>query len=192
MEKIYIPLGMDCSVAYQLSKHNLRHQALPFDWMYCNNILFIIQLINNKFSNFLPIRANLIQLSEIYDIIEIKNDNYYLNSPNNNEFSKYKLKHKKYNIILPHEFEIINEETIQRFVDKYKRRIDRFYELNNAELIFLRLGTEKDIKYLNILEQTINNNFINTINKIKFINSLDFKDSVSWKRDEYDWNNYFI
>ena len=193
MEKIYIPLGLDCSVAYQLSKHNHRQFALPFDWIYSKNILSIIKLINNKFSNFLPNESNLTKLNEIYEIIKINTNNFNLHNPNKNinKFSKYKLKHKEYNIILPHEFEIINDKTIQFFIDKYKRRIDRFYELNNFELIFIRLGTIKDIQYLDLLEKTINKIFINNINKIKFINCLKLEKTITWKRDEYDWIEIF-
>ena len=146
MAPIYIPLGQDCSLAYQLDKCGLRKFSLPFDWLYSKNLLDIIELIDNGFSNFLPQNTinTIDDLKQLYTICEIKTNNFLLNKPISTQsetFSKYKLKHKKYNIILPHEFAIIDTEQIQIFIDKYQRRIARFYQLNNSdnELIFIRL-----------------------------------------------------
>ena len=220
MDCIYIPLGIDCSIAYQLNKHGLRYFALPFDWSYTKNLLNIIELIDNEFSNFLPANNTIDELRKLYEIIEIKTNNYLLGQPfelleqtqteqtqteqtqsvqieQTQTYSKYKLKHKKYNLILPHEFATINDEQIQIFIDKYKRRIDRFYKLNqHSQLIFIRLGTKKDLKYIDLLNETIKNKFNETKYLIKFINLTDLSAlngpiTTNWKRDEYDWLSIF-
>lgn len=201
MNQIYIPLGLDCSVAYQLDKHNLRHFALPFDWSYTKNLLSIIELIDNNFSNFYPCNASLDELEKIYNIIEIKTSNYALDHTTiintTSEISKYKIKHKKYNIIFPHEFKSLSSEQIQIFIDKYLNRIKRFYDLNqiNNKLIFIRLGTNKDLKYINLLNEILNKIFDKTINEIKFINSDKLSQTITtdnWQRNEYDWLNLLL
>ena len=229
MNQIYIPLGLDCSVAYQLDKHNLRHFALPFDWSYTKNLLTIIELIDNNFSNFYPCNASLDELEKIYNIIEIKTNNYALEQSTiinstiinstiinstiinttttitnttaiintTSEISKYKIKHKKYNIIFPHEFKSLSSEHIQIFIDKYLNRIKRFYDLNqiNNKLIFIRLGTNKDLKYINLLNEILNKIFDKTINEIKFINSDKLSQTITtdnWQRNEYDWLNLLL
>lgn len=219
MNLVYIPLGLDCSVAFQLQNHNLRHFSLPFDWSYSKSLLDIIELITNDFSNFLPENNSIESLNKLYEIIEIKTNNFTIDRPiqpiqpnqpiqpiqpkqlvelDNHIYSKYKLKHKFYDIILPHEFIEINTDTIQLFINKYKRRINRFYELNksNNKLIFIRLGLDCEIKqkYINSLSETINTKFFNTINEIKFLNSTELSKNIktiNWTRSEYDWKSYF-
>lgn len=224
MNLVYIPLGLDCSVAFQLQNHNLRHFSLPFDWSYSKSLLDIIELITNDFSNFLPENNSIESLNKLYDIIEIKTNNFTINRPSQpmppvelvksdesvksdklvkpikykHIYSKYKLKHKFYDIILPHEFIEINTDTIQLFINKYKRRINRFYELNksNNKLIFIRLGLDCEIKqkHINSLIEALNAKFFNAINEIKFINSTELSKEIKtsdWTRSEYNWLNYF-
>lgn len=144
---------------------------------------------------------------ELYEIISIKTNNFALGGPisesttelinstttNPITHSKYKLKHKLYNIILPHEFVEVNSETIQIFINKYKKRIKRFYELNqaNTKLIFIRLGINDEIQHLNELSNLINIKFNYSINEIKFINSTILSKNIKtsdWTRSEYEWN----
>jgi hypothetical protein len=218
MELIYIPLGLDCSLAYQLDMMKLRNFALPFDWIYTKNLSDIIKLITNNFSNFLPESNDIDALTKLYDIIPIKTNNFPINRPHlnnlhnliqssdlafdpvcysHNACSKYKLKHKLYNIILQHEFAEINPETIQFFIDKYKRRIKRFYDLNktNNKLVFIRLGLDCEKNDLfQKLCMTLDNIFSKTQNKIKLLNSTELSKQYKtsdWTRSEYDWNNLF-
>jgi hypothetical protein len=222
MELIYIPLGLDCSLAYQLDEMNLRKFALPFDWIYTKNLLDIIKLITNNFSNFLPETNCVESLLELYEIIPINTNNFTIDKPRlNNQnnpnktiqtsgsafdpvyrsdsvCSKYKLKHKIYNIILPHEFAEINSKTIQLFIDKYKRRIERFYSLNQSDnkLIFVRLGLDNEKNNLfQKLCMLIDNIFDKTQNKMKFINSTELSKqhkTSDWTRSEYNWNRLLI
>lgn len=108
--------------------------------------------------------------------------------------SKYKLKHKIYDIVLPHEFAEINPKTIQFFIDKYKRRIERFYNLNqiNNKIVFIRLGL--DCEKTDLFQKLcviLDNIFDKTQNKIKLLNSTELSKEYktsNWTRSEYDWN----
>ena len=51
LENIFIPIGIDCSVATILKKCNLRTFSLPFDWVVSYN--GVSDIISNKFSNYL-------------------------------------------------------------------------------------------------------------------------------------------
>jgi len=135
-------------------------------------------------------------IDDFYDIIEIKNNNFLITNNNTNKiYSKYKLSHKKYKIVLPHELTSIDDTSITEFLNKYKRRINRFYDLDtliDTELIFIRLGTGKDIKHLDKLNEVLTKYFKKY--KLKFINSSELSKTVktsNWKRDEYDWENLF-
>ena len=54
MAYIHIPLGGDCSVAYQLQLHGIRTASWPFDWCRCSITQLVECLLNDfqKFSNF--------------------------------------------------------------------------------------------------------------------------------------------
>jgi hypothetical protein len=180
-----IPLGLDCCLAYQLNKLNLRKKAYPFDWMSSPKILSIILLLENDFKNFLNI--------EYYDIQENNNDNFNINNPLNDLHiikSKYKLIHKEYNFVLRHELINNDSKNINIFIEKYSRRIQRFLSLQNNKNIFIRLGTNKDIIYLERLELILKQKF--KFSQFKFINcsNLDkIYKPLEWKRDEYNWND---
>ena len=161
----------------------------------------------------MPKDNNINSLIELYEIISINTNNFTINKPHLNNlnntiqtpgsafdlvsksYSKYKLKHKTYNIVLPHEFVVINSITIQFFIDKYKRRIERFYNLNqpNNRLFFVRLGLNMEKTDLfHKLCTTLDDIFNKTENKIKFINSTELSNqykTTNWTRSEYDWIN---
>ncbi len=144
----------------------------------------------------MPKDSTIEALNELYNIIELKTDNFALNEPSltATQYSKYKLKHKIYNIVLPHEFDEINPNIINLFIDKYTRRIERFYKLNilSNELIFIRLGTDKDVKFIDQLEEAIKLKFSCSLNKLNFINSTELSKDIkttNWTRSEYEWSN---
>jgi hypothetical protein len=162
----------------------LRYFSLPFDWCYSKHISSIIDIINNNFSNFLDI--------SFYDIIKLYHDNFNYKSPNNiiNNISKYKLKHKSYNIILPHELKELNDKEINDFYNRYEKRIKRFYNLNNEhkKIIFIRLGLKNEINKLNLLNDCLSKYFDDY--ELKFIDSSQLDNSSQdWKRDNVNWLN---
>ena len=57
---LYISLGSDCSVSYQLRKTNLQtspnynttHGTMPFDWMKITNLDKLCAILDNDFADF--------------------------------------------------------------------------------------------------------------------------------------------
>ena len=128
-EIIHVPLGFDCTLAYQLQQHHLRYQSLPFDWMKINSIDSIIEILNNQFLKFFDESEWIISSqSDNFDFIfdehmdtktplkfesKLSNSNSNSNSysesklydpksksnSNSNSKSKLKLNHKTYKII---------------------------------------------------------------------------------------------
>ena len=178
---IYVPIGIDCCIAYQLKKLNLRHFSLPLDWSYIKNISSVIEMFNDNFLSFLDI--------SMYEIIKIKSNNFSYNKTN--EISQYKLKHKKYNIILPHELKSLDANEIQLFINRYDRRIKRLFELYNqpTKIIFIRLGFTKELKLLDELNNSLSKYFSNY--ELKFIDLSKLEKTIDWKRNEINWIKYF-
>lgn len=193
----YISLGMDCCIAYQLNLHENNNYSgiLPFDWCLSKNILDIINIFETNWIHFLN--------KDNWVIESIDNNNFNLGLSTNK--SKFRVKHKIYKLVYPHD---LLEPNIDYFIDKYTRRINRLnnlitYSQTNLitdrlhnlitssqtnliaeEIIFIRIGTNKDIIHIDKLNNLLKSIFINS--KLKFINSMDYK-TTDWKRDNIDW-----
>jgi hypothetical protein len=176
---IYISLGMDCCIAYQLRELNLKFVyvgTLPFDWCLSKNILDIINIFESGWTDY---------LNKDNWIIEDNHNNNFENINNSSSIkSNFRVKHKKYKLIYPHD---LLENNIDYFIEKYTRRVKRLYSLINEEIIFIRLGTNKDIKYINKLDELLKSIFVNS--KLKFINSSSYTNTTDWKRNNIDWKN---
>ena len=48
----YVPIGSNCDVCHYLRKHNLRYEALPFDWN-LSSMSMIYHCLSNNFKDFL-------------------------------------------------------------------------------------------------------------------------------------------
>jgi len=184
LNNIYVPLGIDCCIAHQLNQLKLRHFSLPFDWSYTKNLSSIIEILNDNFSSFLDI--------SMYEIKEIESNSFPYLVMDSSIVSKYKLKHKKYNIILPHELKSLDSYDIELFQNRYNRRIQRFIKLNdqNKKIIFIRLGITKELKLLDKLNESLSKYFINY--EIKFIDLSKLGKTTDWKRDEINWSKYLF
>lgn len=128
-EIVHIPLGLDCTVAYQLQQHNLRYQSLPFDWIKVNNVQSIIEILNDQFFKFFDEKEWIVShQSNNFDYfgIDIETINHIK--------SKLKLKHKTYKIVLPHE-SINDEINLSIVLKKYQKRSNRFNELLKSNII---------------------------------------------------------
>ena len=179
MDTIYIPLGLDCSVAYNLRRLNLNYFSLIFDWSYIPNILDLIDiLLLLQYDNF-----NILLDESNYDKIEFKSNTHHYN---NSIYATHKLVHKKYRLQFNHEISAIS--TFSDFKERYYRRIKRFMNLKNSDnqLIFIRLGTSKDINHLSQLN-TIIEALFGKKSRLIFIDSSEYKETTSWKREEIDW-----
>jgi Icc-related predicted phosphoesterase len=166
-EVLYVSLGPDCSLAYQLKEADLRTIALPFDWCVTKNINHMIKdILENNISSFFD--------KDSWKFKELKGENHLIES--GSEIARFRLIHKIYKCEYPHE--LIKLEDFDIFIEKYKRRIERFQNLDseNKKLIFVRLGN-----YDSELE-TILKEYYKNFYKIKYIDISGYE-FYSWKRE---------
>lgn len=163
MDTVYIPLGNDCSIAYQLDKFGLRSVALPFDWILTPSINNVIMCLEDNFSKF-------------FDNLKVKNK---CNFPLLNEHWNENVSHtirvvNEYGFHFLHDFTSL--EDLPEVKEKYLRRIERFNEITSNKTIkkvFIRLGKKQQ---LNLDGHTI---------------FVENKKCKSWKKDEIDWLDVF-
>lgn len=188
-DEIFISLGCDCSVSYQLRRLGLQKcGSLPFDWIRVDNLGNIVEILENKFDGFADI-----------DMMEIKKQNdTFINfdcekSDCENIKSLCKLKHNKYKFIMPHEF-INMDLDIINFKNKYDRRIKRFNNICFDEKIkknfIILVNNDKELYKIKLLQETllaykcINFN-IKIINNNNYLHLID--NNFTWKRDYIPW-----
>uniref|UniRef100_A0A6C0HL20 Papain-like cysteine peptidase n=1 Tax=viral metagenome TaxID=1070528 RepID=A0A6C0HL20_9ZZZZ len=199
MSVYYISLGCDCSVAYNMKQLGLANESLPFDWIRCK-IENIIHILKDDFADFVNL-----------DLIDVKPQNVNnfksevngevngeVNSDASVTTSHYKLVHKKYKYIMPHEFvgDFIDYDI---WHDKYLRRIERFRTIlknSNIQKIFVHLDTIPD-NSVKISMPSTSINFelekvirIYSSGDVKFIKIIDLevKENFTWQRDYLDWS----
>ena len=131
-EEFYVPLGLDCVLAYQMKKFELRKFSLPFDWINIKNIQIITDILDDDFKSFIDKSNWLLQKqSSTFNFFEENNEDF--NLPNGIEenyppLSLIRITHKIYDLYLPHE--AVNLEIdLDLVIEKYKRRIERFRDL---------------------------------------------------------------
>jgi hypothetical protein len=187
MEPIYIPLGSDCFVAYQLQKHGLRKAAYPFDWI-ISDIKGIELCILNDFSNFID-KEYLVCKGKSNSFPHLDEDYCELDADN---YSTIKMKHTLYNFVFPHDFkDDFSNDDFEHIVNKYNRRIKRFYNImcSPEKKVLLGIGNKKSFERLEYLKEIMNiKSFINY--EIKFILYNELPKSENWKRDEFDFMNW--
>jgi hypothetical protein len=182
----YIPLGSDCSIAYNLQKLNFRKNAYPFDWIKFNNINDLIDILSNNFKYFLD--------KQFFEIKE-ESDKFPYIDENWSDISSKNIiiKHTKYLITFPHEVKSDNNisEQINNFIEKYNRRIIRLINIlknDSIKKVFIRITFKnEDFEKLNNILSKICNNY-----EIKLIKINKKNKFSSWKKEELNWNNIFI
>lgn len=196
---LFISLGQQCGVAYNLEKFGYKEETLPFDWIRTPNFSTIVNLIENNFRDFL---------------------NPKLLSYNENDDIKYYFKNKLTKCEFVHECE---EENFTNIEKKYKRRIERFYDKikSNNRIVFIRdiyrhnysknyIDANSLISFNNIIKQInpeleyvfiiiykddiIPNKIISSL-KEKIPSNIQFIKDVSygrhWKREQINWKQIF-
>ena len=187
---MFVSLGSNCSVSYQLAKYNIKTIALPFDWCQIN-INQLISVFENNFENFS--NFEILKESSTHNLIE------------NNKIigdSSLILKNS-YNIRFAHE--ILSKYSLEEFTIKMNERIKRFIKL------------KKNLTFVRIELSPIKNDYINKIQKLLVLldkyfinyelilivpNILKFDNakiicytydtfSSDWKMDHLPWNSYF-
>lgn len=120
-DPIFVSLGSTCEVAHHLRELGLRKAAFPFDWIKSIDNFGFIMLLKDDFRYFL--------------------DEKYLEP-----YSNGTLLNTFYKLAYPHEgkwkdlSDLENNEALEAFKSKYKRRINRFRSLGNykGKVYFLR------------------------------------------------------
>jgi hypothetical protein len=191
MEKVeYISLGSDCSVAYQLGRNGLRRNAYPFDWIRINGLEDIEKLIDTNFQYFFE-PEYLVKERESTNFHYIEDDwTDYIDPTCINII----LKHKLYNITYPHDIRAINYETdMLSAIEKYKRRIIRFYEILKDDAIkkvFIRTTQKKE--NIDELDKILKKYTKNYEIRLIVLDKLSLSKCTEWKKTELDWEKYFL
>jgi hypothetical protein len=187
MNKIIIPFGNSCTVAFQLQQKNLRYIALPFDWLLCDKFS-ILDLIKNNFSDLFNTNHLLIKKNN--------NSHYLINSSwNDNNLNTIKIYNSKYKINFMHDF--TNNDIFESQINcenvnyKYIRRINRFTTIMTDNSIYKILI---HINKINLYDEFIS--IFNQLNyknyKLLIFNYKDFENKNSgWKLDNYNWKLLF-
>lgn len=185
---IAISLGCDCSVSYQLRRLGLQARGtMPFDWMRIDKLADVITILESGFNDFAKFESYTIKQQSLAF-------NYFNTDASANVKSQYKMIHKKYKFILPHEYQGTSIDS-HKFEEKYSRRISRFLEIgriSDIHKVFVRLGTLKEQTLIRQLETALEG--LGIVNyEIKYIvleewNDLIPKDMLfRWQRDYIPW-----
>jgi hypothetical protein len=207
---MYISLGGNCSITYQLNKYNLRNEAChseklsntlyycPFDWAKIK-INQLINVLENNFDNY----AESLQIKRYSD----SHQSYIITNDYSIQFA-----HEVVNIDEINSLNSLKE--LNDFKDKIKRRITRFQNLSSNyddKITFIRI--ELDIpksNYINniiklvkliknyysnfVLKILIETNSYNTIfqEKLEYVEFIKFDSySEDWKMDHINWSSVF-
>lgn len=204
-----VSLGNACGIAYQLKRYNLRHNAYPFDWLKIMKWEDLNRVIESEFESF------------------FNKDNFkfkYFSDKFPQEDGGVAHIYENSGILFCHDFNRHNdsdedfEEPYKKFIEKYKRRIYRFYNLIHSDkpIHFVRdelkyySGIGKDIEnfmkiiyninpYCNFKLSVIINNYkhkdIKIDEDIKINNNLnviiDYNSIGNWTRPNINWKYIF-
>lgn len=158
----FIPIGSNCEISWYLKKKNKRVEAYPFDWNCCS-LQMLYNVLSNNFKDF---------LTDIYIGTKIKRlyfDETLKNLIVSNE-DIYPVICKKYNILFPHDYNKIDNDTIEKVKVKYIKRINRFNDVinNDNNKVYLIYCNENFL--LNEWQKTVYNEFdLNIVNYNKNI-----------------------
>ncbi len=197
IEKIYIPFGNDCAIAYQLEKLGLRNISLPFDWIQ-SDLQCLIKCINDDFTHFCDKSSFIMKNTSVkFKIIQ---DNY----SDGKLTDSIRMLNFTYGFHHLHDFKLNSDLEItqnleyefKKFKEKYARRISRFKKLmcdQSIHKVIVHIGPDKDSKLFDELRQVFDSkSYLNY--KIKFIPYSEFEavGTTCWKREEYDWASFFL
>lgn len=126
--KHIISLGSFCSPALEIERLGLRDGSYPFDWVLSRSMNNIVELISNGFS-------------------DLFNVDYFYQWKS--QYSTYE--NIKCDIVFVHDFSqwIDLNSQLQQVIDKYQRRINRFYIAIQEKTLFVRyIETDSEYKYV--------------------------------------------
>lgn len=127
----FIPIGSNCEISWYLKKINKRVEAFPFDWNCCS-LSMLYNILVNDFKDF---------LKDIF--IGTKTKRLYFDETGKNLIISneeiYPVICKKYNVLFPHDFNNVDNITINNVREKYDRRIKKFNNIINNENVQIYL-----------------------------------------------------
>ena len=180
---MFISLGSNCAITYQLNKYNLRKISFLFDW--CKiNINSLIDVFENNFHDYT--KLEIIKLS----------DNFL-----NKEDKPTLVLTNKYNVKFAHE--ILEKYQLNDFSLKLNQRIDNLLSATNITFIRLEISPINDtyINKINKLVKLLDNLYDNyqiililykkiIIHPKVICYSFD-EFSNDWKMNHLDWHLFF-
>jgi hypothetical protein len=198
---MFISLGGNCSIKYQLIKHNLDNKvSYPFDW--CKiSIKQLINVLQNNFNEF----SSSLYISHESKLHLLLSTSSSSPSPSSSSSSSSFILKNKYNIMLAHEIKCESELDI--FKQSINRRIERFNIDFLKNPIFIRIEIKpisciinytKDLDillnllYPNKLILIINNKY--NIHEDFYTNlKIYYYDDIfiDWKMENIDWIKIF-
>ena len=96
---MYLSLGSDCSVAYNLQLLNLKNETYPFDWITSKSFKDIVNCLKNNFTNLLEI-DNYIPIGESNNHQLILDDHFLIENSQSlivaNTINDFKFFHDSY------------------------------------------------------------------------------------------------
>jgi hypothetical protein len=193
---IFINLGSNCCITYQLNQLKLRTEAYPFDWTDIS-LKQLIEILQNDFIG--------------YDELEhkkISNNHPLFNEDQTKTSDSSAILTNKYKIKFAHEISTIYE--IEDFKFRLQNRITRFKQLDNSNNInFIRIELSK-------INDKWTENILNLIVELKkyvpefqltllicsdnifenvfppFVKIIKFNNfSPDWKMDHLNWIEIF-
>ena len=177
----WISLGGNCSIAYQLKKHQLRQEAYPFDW--CR--ISFPQLIHALQQNLkLFDHIYLHRYSEKHVSMDLTSGSYLIRNLYNIEFAH----------------EVVKEDLLE-FKECLQRRMIRFYK-STGPRTYIRLETSQKIYSLGELRPLLD--AISSDYELIWIGVHPPRDrweqvryipleklSEDWTYSHFNWNNIF-
>ena len=122
---MFISLGGNCAITYQLNKHKVRDEAYPFDW--CKiDIKDLIQVLKNNFKDY-----------DNVDIYCVSNKHKKFDNDNNILAPESTMFKNKY-CLFAHE---VDDKNI--FCESLKRRIERFKKLSHNTIKYNKINSFK-------------------------------------------------
>lgn len=126
--KHIISLGSFCSPALEIERLGLRDGSYPFDWVLSRSINNIVELISNGFSDLFNVDFFYQWKSQCSTYENIKCDIVFVH-----DFSQWR----------------DLDSQLQQVMDKYQRRINRFYNAIQEKTLFVRyIESDSEYKYV--------------------------------------------
>ena len=152
----YMSLGYDCSTASVLRNLNMRCEALPFDWV-VSNLQILINCIEDNFNNY---HKNLVFSESKTRLI----DSYGFQFPHDYPFDSESIDNSKLGegaFGEEKDKQIINNwhEYHSLVLEKYNRRIERFYDYFKIDKPLIILCRNYSLKHIVNFGKYLENKF---------------------------------